>query len=81
MSNMASVFTDHVAGEIRAELARRKLSQERLSELTGISQSTLSRRLRTIPPPLPFDTDELQRVADALAVSVTAFLPTAERVA
>ena len=74
---MGEEFTRRVAAEVRAELARQKVSQETLCTRIGMSQSTLSRR---ITGEYPFDTTELADIAQALGVPVARFLP-AEAVA
>ncbi|MET8908353.1 helix-turn-helix transcriptional regulator [Micromonospora sp. NPDC004551] len=75
---MAENLTRAVASEIRAEMARREMTQQALAPLIGMSQQALSRRLRGEHP---FDTAELERVANALGVPVAEFLPASERVA
>lgn len=69
---MGEDFTRRVAAEVRAELARQKVSQETLCQRIGMSQSTLSRR---ITGDYPFDTTELAKIAEALGVTVTRFMP------
>lgn len=70
MFGMGEAFTERVAAEVRAELARQRVSQETFSQRIGMSQSTLSRRLTG---EIPFDTTELARVAEALGVPVSQF--------
>jgi transcriptional regulator with XRE-family HTH domain len=72
---MTAPLTQIVASGVRAEMARRGLSQQQLADKAGISQQTLSRRIR-IDSPTPFDTDELERVAAALDVPVEQLLAT-----
>ena len=52
-----------VVDNIRAEVARRRLSQVSLAEQVGIRQQALSRRLNGTTP---FRIDELARIAQAL---------------
>lgn len=59
-----------IAGEVRAEMARQGVKATQLAESIGMSLPTLRRRLNGS---LPFDTDELTRVADALEVPPTEF--------
>lgn len=66
---MTAPLTQTVASGVRAEMARRGMSQQTLADLAGITQQTLSRRIR-VENPSPFDTDELDRIAAALGVSV-----------
>jgi transcriptional regulator with XRE-family HTH domain len=56
-------------------MAREGLTQEALADRAGMSQSTLSRRLTG---ELPFDTDELARVAPVLDTAVTQIVMAAE---
>lgn len=74
---MGEALTKRVAAEVRAEMARQQMSQEKLAALTGLSQSRISRRL---VGDRPFDITELAAVATALGVPVTQFMP-AEAVA
>lgn len=57
-----------VADNIRAEVARRRISQTVLAEKVGIRQQALSRRLNGSTP---FRIDELARIADALDIPLT----------
>lgn len=68
---MGEDFTKRVAAEVRAEMARQKVSQETLCLRIGMSQSTLSRRMTG---EYPFDTTELATIAAALGVPVSRFL-------
>lgn len=76
MSETVSVKTrslrDQVAEEIRVTLARRRLSATELARRMGVSQSYLARRMTGAQP---FDLDDLDRIADALGVSVRQLLP------
>jgi transcriptional regulator with XRE-family HTH domain len=63
---------EHVAEEIRVLLARRKMSANQLAQLTGIKQSSLSRRMTG---ETAFDMDDLELIADALGVAVTDLMP------
>jgi transcriptional regulator with XRE-family HTH domain len=63
---------EHVAEEIRVLLARRKMSATQLAHITGIKQSSLSRRMTG---ETAFDMDDLERIADALGVAVTDLMP------
>lgn len=61
-----STRREQVAAEVRAEMARQRISLTELADATSISPSTLRRRLDSVSP---FDVDELDRVAGALGVS------------
>jgi transcriptional regulator with XRE-family HTH domain len=63
---------EHVAEEIRVLLARRKMSATQLANITGIKQSSLSRRMTG---ETAFDMDDLELIADALGVAVTDLMP------
>lgn len=66
---MQAPLTQTVASGVRAEMARRGMSQQALADRAGIAQQTLSRRIR-VDNPSPFDTDELERIAVALDVAI-----------
>lgn len=61
-----------IAAEIRAELARRKVSQVKIAALLDISQAGVSRRLRG---ETPLDVNELVKIADFLEVPAAHFIP------
>jgi transcriptional regulator with XRE-family HTH domain len=63
---------EHVAEEIRVLLARRKMSATQLARLTGLKQSSLSRRMTG---ETAFDMDDLELIADVLGVSITDLMP------
>jgi hypothetical protein len=60
-----------VAAEVRAEMARQRVSQQTLAGAVGISQAAISRR---ITGEVPFDVTELARVAEVLGVPAAQFL-------
>lgn len=62
---------DHVAEEIRALMARRRLSGVQLAAQIDKSQGYLSRRLNGVQP---FDVDDLEAIAGVLGVPVSALL-------
>jgi transcriptional regulator with XRE-family HTH domain len=80
LTDMTASLTQIVASGVRAEMARQGKTQQQVSELAGMAQQTLSRRLK-LDDPTPFDIDELERVARALAVSPTSFFALATSVA
>lgn len=63
---------DQVAGEVRATLARQRISGAELARLIGRSQSFMARRL---DGRAAFDIDDLELVASVLGVDVTQFFP------
>lgn len=63
--NQPDRLTEQVAAEVRAHMARVRINQTQLAEALGITQSSVSKRLRGV---IAFDTDELQRVAELLGV-------------
>lgn len=54
-----------VADNIRAEMARGRVSQTRLAEVLGLSQTVVSKRLRGVTP---WRIDEVSAIAAALGV-------------
>lgn len=56
---------ERVADEVRAHMARKKLTAAKLSAEVGIPQATLSRKLNG---KTPFLVDELMAICDTLAV-------------
>lgn len=58
----------HVAGEVRAWMARRQMTQDQLAAAMGVSQAYISRRLgaRTA-----FDMDDMEGISRVLRVPVT----------
>ena len=69
LTPMTVPLTQIVASGVRAEMARRGMTPQQLADKVGMVQQTLSRRIR-FDEPTPFDTDELERVAEALGISV-----------
>ncbi len=64
-------LTHRVATEVRAEMARQQVSQRQLCTVLKISQPQLSKRLLGT---IPFDTAELDRLAEHFGVPVDRFL-------
>lgn len=60
-----------VSGNLRAEMARRKISQKQLGEVLGLTQAAVSKRLRDITP---WSVPELEAAAELLGVSVQRLL-------
>lgn len=60
------VLNRAVAGEIRAELARRQWSQAELASKMGVDQMWLSRRLRAVKP---LTLTEFEAIAEALEMT------------
>ena len=67
-----------VATEVRVEMARAGINESALAAATGISQSTMNRRLKPKVERDAFTVDELERVADVLGVPISAFFKTAD---
>ncbi|MEV6798508.1 helix-turn-helix transcriptional regulator [Micromonospora rifamycinica] len=63
---------DSVVVAVRVEMARQRMSQTKLAELTGCTQAYISRRMTG---ETPFDVVDLEKVARALNVPVAAFFP------
>jgi len=74
----ASGLNEAVAGEIRAELARRRWSQAELAAKLGEDQMWLSRRLRASKP---LTLTEFDAIAQALEITPAELLGRALRVA
>lgn len=68
----AGSLPELVGAEIRAEMARQRITQTALAERLGWVQQRLSRRLTG---EVPMRLDELQQIADALRAPVTQFFP------
>lgn len=76
MTNPEPTLNARVAEELRATLARRRLSASELARMTGMTQRAVSRRLtgeKTI------DVDDLEVIARALDMEVADLLPTRAR--
>ncbi|WP_074348525.1 helix-turn-helix domain-containing protein [Mycobacteroides abscessus] len=69
-------FTQQVASNVRAEMARSRTTQQSLARKIATSQQSLSRRLSGNQP---FDTDELGSIAKALGVKVDSLVADAPR--
>lgn len=63
-----------VAAEVRAELARQRLTQQRIVDKLGRSQAYWSRRVNGEEP---FDLDDLASLAALLDVPIGRFIPPA----
>lgn len=61
-----------VAAEVRAELARQRISGRQAARRLGWTQQALSRRLTG---DIPFNVAELAELAGLLGIEVTAFFP------
>lgn len=66
-----TTLDERVAGEVRAELARQRRTQQWLSDQTGIGRPSLNKRLNGTRP---FTVAELNKVAQALGVQVVTLL-------
>ncbi|MDV7192647.1 MULTISPECIES: helix-turn-helix domain-containing protein [Mycolicibacterium] len=72
----ASTPAEVVAAEVRAGMARKRLTQVVLAERAGMATSTLSRRLTGESD---FTVGELYRIADVLGVPAAALLANVEK--
>jgi transcriptional regulator with XRE-family HTH domain len=70
--DLARDFGDEVAANVRAEMARQRVTQQDLIERTGWSQPRISRRLTGA---VAFDVAELAIVARALGKAPAELLP------
>lgn len=71
--DMTSSTSQAVAGTIRAETARRQMSQRELAEKLGMSKSGLNRRVAGVQP---WDLDELDKLANLFGMAPRDLLPT-----
>lgn len=69
---VTATLSDRVAEEVRAMLARRRVSGRKLADQLGVSPSWVSYRLTGTQP---IDLNDLERIASALNVEVTDLLP------
>lgn len=65
-----------VAGELRATLARKRISAAALARQLGWSQTYMARR---VDGRAPLDVDDLEKIADVLEVTVADLLPRRQR--
>src|SRR5690606_22378013 len=75
IEQQATTLSDLVAEEIRARLARQRLSGRELARRLGVSASWVSYRLTGSQP---IDLNDLERIAKALGVSVRQLLPSTD---
>lgn len=62
-----------VAEEVRAAMARRRITQAALGRILGLGQSAISRRLSG---DVPFDVVEINRIAEATGVDASLLIRT-----
>lgn len=75
---MPAPLTELVAENVRAEMARARLSGSQLAEKLKMSHPYLSRRLTG---KVAFDTDDLAAIAEVLGISVMDLMRAPERAA
>lgn len=71
MPDRSQTLTDRVASEVRAQMARIRMTQTALAVVLGLPQSAVSNRLRG---KVSFSVDELELVAGALGVHPASLL-------
>jgi transcriptional regulator with XRE-family HTH domain len=64
---MPTPARDRVAGNIRAEMARNRLTQSDLAVVLGKSQQSVSKKLRGR---IPFDLDEIETLAQHFGIPI-----------
>lgn len=69
---MTSTHAERVAAEVRAEMGRHRVTQAQLGQVLGLHQMSVSRRLAG---EVPFDVDELYKVAVFLGCPVSRLIP------
>jgi transcriptional regulator with XRE-family HTH domain len=67
-------LSQHVAAEVRAEMARQQKRQGELAEIIGVTQPAVSRYLSG---ERPMTIDVLQKIADFLGVPLSHFITVA----
>lgn len=75
---MTHGLPEYIAREVRAEIARQRVTQRHVAEILGVTQSQVGARLRC---EIEFRPSELDALAEAFGVPVTTFLPTPSVVA
>lgn len=75
---MAAPLTELVAGQVRAEMGRARVSGVQLAELIGKTHPYVSRRLTG---KVAFDTDDLAAISEALGINVLDLIRAPERAA
>lgn len=68
----SETYREQIAAEIRARMARARISSAYMSERTGIASSTLSLKINGGSP---FTTDQLEAIAIVLQVQPSTLLP------
>lgn len=68
-------YTERVAAEVRASIARKGVSQSVVAEQSGMSGASLSRKLKG---QYPFGVDELLAIAPLLDTTASGILAAAE---
>ncbi len=72
MDTDAYATRERVAGEVRAAMARHRVTQAALAKRIGISRTVLSERLNA---QRPFDVDQLMAISAVLGVNLLTFFP------
>ncbi len=65
-----------VAGNVRALMARRGVSQHQVADVLGLSQTAVSKRLRGVTP---WDVNEMGTLAEAFGVPIAVLLEGGDR--
>lgn len=73
---MAGSLPQYVAAEVRAQLARKRISGTALAEKMNVSGAYISRRLTG---EVPFDVADLEQIGQILDVPAIRFLEDADR--
>lgn len=75
---MRRTLAEYVAAQLRAELARRDMPKAELARQLEVNETWVGRRMRGKSA---ITMSDLERIASALGLPLSYFLPTSERVA
>ncbi|WP_292698057.1 helix-turn-helix transcriptional regulator [Microbacterium sp. 69-10] len=74
-ANEGNSFTGHIAGAIRAEMARQRMEFVQVASIIHVSRATAYRRING---EIPFDVTEIEAIGRHLGVTVDEIFASAE---